>query len=223
MFIPSGPMDKYINFTELAKKEKEGKDYNIRYRYADSDLAVLAPHGGGIEPGTEDLADAIAAKEFLFYSFSGIKKSGNIALHLGSTRFDEPVGLEIVGRSFTAVTIHGCRDDNEIIYSGGKNLQLIRVISDRLTRAGFNILQDHDFGLNGKNDLNICNRCASGKGVQLEISQGLRKKMFDYSAVFSTGVRSEIFYVFVKSVRNALLAFDIKTMAAPDMFSNVDI
>ena len=67
-------MDKYKNFTELKKYEKEGKDYIINNRNIDSEIAIMAPHGGGIEPGTIDIADEIAGKDFLFYSFSGIKE-----------------------------------------------------------------------------------------------------------------------------------------------------
>jgi len=36
----------------------------------------MAPHGGGIEPGTIDIADAIARSEYTFYAFQGIKKRG---------------------------------------------------------------------------------------------------------------------------------------------------
>ena len=61
-----GRMDKYLNYAELKKNEKEEKDYVIRYRKADSEIAVMAPHGGGIEPGTNDLADEVAGNNFLF-------------------------------------------------------------------------------------------------------------------------------------------------------------
>lgn len=199
-------MDKYLNFTELKKNEEEGKDYIIQYRNADSELAIIATHGGGIEPGTVDLADAIAGKDFLFYSFSGIKKIGNSVLHIGSTRFDEPAALEIVCKAYTVITLHGCRNKGEIIYTGGKNHELKYAISKQLTDAGFNIKNSQDKELKGKSDYNICNRCRSGKGVQLEVSLGLRQKMFDYSDCFSAGTRTEKFNKFVSIVRKVLLS-----------------
>ena len=53
-------MDRYKNFAELQKGEKANEDYTIFYHEADSGIAVMALHGGGIEPGTIDIADALA-------------------------------------------------------------------------------------------------------------------------------------------------------------------
>ena len=198
-------MDKYLNYAELKKFEDKGKDYIIRYRYVDSNIAIMAPHGGGIEPGTADLADEIAGKDFLFYSFSGVKNSGNSILHLSSTRFDEPVALEITRKASTVITLHGCRDKGELIFTGGKNHELKQAISDRLADAGFKIKKSQYNDLKGKSDYNICNRCGSGKGVQLEVSMGLRVKMFCRHDGFSAETRTEKFYIFVKTVREVLL------------------
>ena len=132
-------MDKYKSFAELKKNEEAGKDYIIQCRHTDSETAVMALHGGGIEPGTIDLADAIAGKDFSFYAFSGIKKRGNSILHIASTRFDEPAALEIACRANTAVTIHGSRDKEEVVFIGGKNNNLKHSISEKLICSGFNV------------------------------------------------------------------------------------
>ena len=55
----------------------------------------MAPHGGGIEPGTTEIAEAVAGHEHTFYSFSGVKARGNSVLHITSSRFDEPEGIAI--------------------------------------------------------------------------------------------------------------------------------
>ncbi len=199
-------MDKYKNFAELEKNEEKEKDYTILYRNTDSDIAVMAPHGGGIEPGTLDLADEIAGKDFLFYSFFGIKKNGNNVLHIGSTRFDEVKAIEIACNVYTVVTIHGCRDKNKIIYTGGKDRGLELKISKHLTYAGFNVKSSQDNALKGRSDYNLCNRGRNGRGVQLEISLGLRQKMFECGEYLSKGGRTEIFYEFVKTVRGVLLS-----------------
>jgi phage replication-related protein YjqB (UPF0714/DUF867 family) len=47
-------------------------------------LAILAPHGGGIEPGTSELAEAVAGEGLSFYAFEGLKRSGNAVLHVGT-------------------------------------------------------------------------------------------------------------------------------------------
>ncbi len=199
-------MDKYKNFKELKNNEDEGRDYIIRYRNTEAEIAVMAPHGGGIEPGTLDLADEIAGKEFMFYSFSGIKIRGNNVLHLTSTRFDEPAALEIARKAYTVITLHGCRERSELIYTGGKNLELIHAMSERLADAGFNVKKSQDDELKGKSKNNICNRCRSGRGVQMEISTGLRKKMFGHNDSYSAATRTEEFYKFVNSVREVLLS-----------------
>ena len=199
-------MDKYKNFAELKKNEDEGKDYIIHYRNSDSEIAVMAPHGGGIEPGTLDLADEIAGKNFLFYSFSGIKKTGNSALHIKSTQFDEPAAVEIANKACTVITLHGCSNRGEIVYTGGKNSLLRQLISDRLIDTGFNVKNSKDINIKGINNLNLCNRCRSGKGVQMEISRGLRQKMFGCNKNFSAVTRSEIFFKFVSTVREVLLS-----------------
>lgn len=199
-------MDRYKSFTDLKKNECKGKDYVIHYRNTYSDTVIMAPHGGGIEPGTLDLADEIAGMELSFYSFSGIKTKGNRVLHIKSIMFDEPIALDMAGNAHTVLTIHGSRDRDEIVYTGGKNSDLIHAVSNELTESGFYTQSSKKSELKGKNNINICNRCRSGMGVQLEVSLGLRQKMFDYSRSFSTGEKSARFYDFVRAVRNVLLS-----------------
>lgn len=81
--------DKYATFSLLAESMREGRDFRRRRRKRRVATAVIAPHGGGIEPGTSEVADAVAADDFSFYAFEGIK-SKNGDLHITSTRFDEP-------------------------------------------------------------------------------------------------------------------------------------
>src|SRR5918912_1062843 len=77
--------DKYPNFEVLSRNETSGIDFRILVRQAAAAFAIVAPHGGGIEPGTSEIADAIAAEEFSFYAFEGLKSSGNGVLHITST------------------------------------------------------------------------------------------------------------------------------------------
>jgi Poly-gamma-glutamate hydrolase len=76
-------------------------------RRARPKFALVAPHGGGIEPGTSELADAIAGSDLSFYTFEGLKSSGNTDLHITSTRFDEPMCLTLLASSSVVVTLHG--------------------------------------------------------------------------------------------------------------------
>src|SRR5215471_18326011 len=89
--------DTYDNFEALAQHERSGVDYGVVVRRAQAAFAIVAPHGGGIEPGTSEIADGIARTRCSFYSFEGLKREGNRVLHITSTHFDEPMCLLLLG------------------------------------------------------------------------------------------------------------------------------
>lgn len=197
-------MDRYSNFAELSRHEQDGLDFTILFRHRDSRFAIIAPHGGGVEPGTMDIADALAGSDFSFYAFKGNKKTGNKVLHLTSNRFDEPVGLSIAGNAAIVVSVHGTRDQNDTILIGGRNDELKQRMLEALRAAGFTAEISETTGLRGQDPANVCNRCTSGAGVQLEIARGLREKMFDHLGHRPVRQRTHIFYDFVASIRAVL-------------------
>ena len=66
-------MSKYRTFRQLSACETEDIDYRIRCRPGRTGIAVVAIHGGGIEPGTSEIAEAVAGDRHSFYTFRGIK------------------------------------------------------------------------------------------------------------------------------------------------------
>jgi phage replication-related protein YjqB (UPF0714/DUF867 family) len=198
-------MDKYANFKALEQSEIEGIDYEIQSRNGISSIAVIAPHGGGIEPGTAEITKAIAGSDHTFYSFKGTKKSGNIDLHISSTKFDEPRGIRVIETAETALTIHGCREIEEIVFIGGLNQDLTEKIQTSLTQAGFKTAKSQAQKLEGINPDNICNRGRTGQGAQLEISKGLREQMFGRQCYPDTTNTTVVFHEFVSAVRDAIL------------------
>jgi phage replication-related protein YjqB (UPF0714/DUF867 family) len=56
----------YKSFGELSYNESEGQDYVIRTCLRNSPVLVMAPHGGKIEPGTAEIAEAIAGNDHSF-------------------------------------------------------------------------------------------------------------------------------------------------------------
>jgi len=186
----------------LREHEREGRDYRVRARRGRSGILVLAPHGGNIEPGSSQIAEAIAAEAHSFYALEGLKSSGNRCLHITSIDFDEPRCLDILKSSRSALAIHGCKEEGEILYLGG----LDEVLRNRLEKS----LQLNELplgvrpGIHGMSPSNICNRTATGMGTQLEISLGLRRKMFHHLG--RTGCRQTTpwFEAFVSAVRAAL-------------------
>jgi phage replication-related protein YjqB (UPF0714/DUF867 family) len=199
-------MERYESYHRLKMRERQGEDYRIRLRLGKSDIAIVAPHGGGIEPGTSEIAEAVAGDHHTFYAFEGLKERGNDRLHITSVRFDEPVGMRIAKSAGTVLSIHGCREREQVIYLGGKESFLRDLVEAVLSAANFSIRMAER--LPGLNPRNICNLGRSNKGLQLELSFGLRRAMFrDFQE------RTEPtphFTAFVSSLRNALSAFCMK-------------
>ncbi len=165
--------DTYRNFKELKSVEKLNTDYKISISDVGSPITVIAPHGGKIEPKTSEIATGIARDQFNYYCFEGIKPDNNRWLHLTSHNFDEPQALELLARSQTVVAVHACTDEKAVVYPGGRDNELMEAISTELEVAGIPVA-DRNIKYQGLNPDNICNRGASGKGAQLEISRGLR-------------------------------------------------
>ncbi len=173
--------DTYPNFATLEQHERAGIDYAVLLRRAEPAFAIIAPHGGGIEPGTSEIADAIACRRWSFYAFEGLKRTGNRILHITSTCFDEPMCLVLLGNTTRVVTIHGeeSDDDGEGVFVGGLDEDLGTSIVACLTAEGFNVRKHPDPNLQGLDPQNICNRGAAGAGVQLELSRAVRETLFE--------------------------------------------
>ncbi len=197
----------YKNFTELSKSEREGISYQISVKKRRSGFAIIAPHGGGIEPGTSEITKAISGTEFSYYTFEGIRQKGNELLHITSTLFNEPKCLQLVNDSEIVVAIHGCEGDEKVIYVGGLHEELKTHLINTLIKTGFDA-RVADVNYAGTQLQNICNRGQFGRGVQLEVSEGLRRNMFKGFDRQGRKVTTDVFRKFVFSVRNGLISAD---------------
>jgi len=169
--------DDFQSYDDLARRFREGVDYAVHVVVRErSRIAVLAPHGGRIEGRTSDVARLIAGDDHGLYLFEGLRMTSDNfdCLHLSSLRFDEPRALDLVSRCDTVVTVHGYVGPGPDVLLGGLNEGLKERIAQGLARAGLSYLSDgHRFP--GRDPRNICNRGRSGAGVQLELSDRLRK------------------------------------------------
>jgi phage replication-related protein YjqB (UPF0714/DUF867 family) len=170
--------DKYRNFQELEASEPADA-WRIVPRPLGTDVAIIAPHGGGIERGTSELATAIAGAELSLYLFEGLKTYANSELHITSSHFDEPQGMAIVRSAMMVVALHGAAGKKPVVYLGGLNMEPGQAIAGRLQAAGFDV--DRHPGLQGASSANICNRGTSGQGVQLELTMSLRAVLPRYA------------------------------------------
>lgn len=205
-------MDRYTSFKDLQENEVEGTDYRIRCRAGRTGIALLCIHGGDIEPGTSEIADGIAGHDHTYYALEGTKDAGNKTLHITSTAFDEPCSIEILSKSEIIVSIHGCSETEEAVHIGGLDQKLKVRIAKKLTERGFEPLIDSHSRFRGIDQGNVCNLCGRGMGVQIELSRGLRRRMFkDLATMEGRKLRTEVFYRFVFAVRDALRPFGFES------------
>lgn len=167
-------MDTYACYADLASAEQEGVDYEKYSRVVDgAQVAVIAPHGGGIEPKSDAIAAAIAGTDFSFYCFRGCKPAKNGRLHITSHRFDEPECVALVAGHTWVLALHGCNEPGETVYIGGLDAELIDDLAIAIAAAGISVsTTGHDYP--GTNPANICNRGVSGRGAQLELTPDFR-------------------------------------------------
>jgi phage replication-related protein YjqB (UPF0714/DUF867 family) len=169
--------DTYPNFEALAGNLRRGLPH-----------PPVAPHGGGIEGVTSELADAIAdpasgetvGDRHSFYAFEGLKPRGNGVLHITSTCFDEPMCLTLIGGCERVVTIHGEQSTGGVeVFVGGLDDTLGDCLTRELEAGGFSVGAHPDGDLQGRDPKNLCNRDTTLAGVQLELSRGVRLTMFE--------------------------------------------
>lgn len=200
-------LDSYTCYERMKEKETENRDFRIRFIERKTNRVVIAIHGGNIEPGTSEIAEAIAGDKHSFYIFEGIRPAGNFKLHIKSTNFDEPCGLDMVKRAEKVLSIHGCRDEGCILYIGGRDIELRNKMLNELNEAGFTAREGRNSNREGISPRNICNRGASSKGVQMEISSGFRNKIYKGLYKKDRGMKTEFFYHFVSTV-SKMFGFD---------------
>jgi phage replication-related protein YjqB (UPF0714/DUF867 family) len=208
-------MDTYRSYDDLCVHEREGSDFQVVFRRGSPEVVVMAIHGGGIEPGTADIADAVAGDDYTLYCFKGIKPAGNRVLHVTANRFDEPRAAAAAAMAETVMAIHGCRGSQPVAYVGGLDLELARRIRDALRSAGFDARRSRRPGLLGADPANICNRCHSGRGVQLELTARLRRGLFDTLDHRPARRRTRLFFRFVAALREALAAEEARRPTQP--------
>ena len=189
--------DCYRSFTALDADERRGIDYRIQLQDRGTAIVVIAPHGGGVEPGSSEIAMAIARNDYSFYTFEGLRRGRpHRCLHITSPLFDEPQGLELISTADTAIAIHGCVDgDNpQTIWAGGRADELRDAIASSLVASGFHT-RNAVGGLAGREAANICNRGTLRAGVQLELPWTMRDNLrCDQMALqrFSDAVRQAL-------------------------------
>ncbi len=202
--------DLYQSYAQLAAAETEGVDYlRTSLVPAGSTWSSIAIHGGGIEAGSGELAQKTAEGLMAYYEFDGIKSSGNLNLHITSTKFDEPIGVGVVANTTHTISWHGYAGTTGLAQTaiGGLDAPLRERIRAALINAGFSVITASE-EINGDQPTNICNRNIRSAGVQLELSRAQRQAFFpngDTSKAIRDDPtkRTQAFFDYVNAVRSA--------------------
>lgn len=166
-------------------------------------IVIMAPHAGGIEPGTGRIAAAIASDLYSYYAYCGMLPLGNRRLHRPSHRFGEPNARRMVQNASTVVTVHGCKEKNDIVYVGGLDKQRGRAIAEALDAIGIMARTDPPEGMRGEHPDNLCNQGRLKMGIQLEVSMGLRFELLE-NPFKADRVAAPALHRFAQAVQKAL-------------------
>lgn len=130
-------MDKYDSMTALYADPDnvEGTTYGKRWRRhewsqmveeqvtdnPETQTIVMALHGGGIEPGTSEIAIAAAGYHPArlmpatdgqglhdFWIFEGLLSKDKDKLHVTASNYNEPIATELVQNAHRCLSLHGC-------------------------------------------------------------------------------------------------------------------
>ena len=163
------------SFLQIAKTAKADIDYKIIYKPGVRSYLIVAPHGGNIEPGSTELAQAIANNNYGFYVFNGLKRDSS-SVFVPSTRFDEPELMRVTKNYSTVIAVHIVPSSDRIIYVGGDYRQIVDKIIKSLADQGFQSAITPRDG-SAWNRTNLVNRNTVG-GVQIEVSSAVLDDMF---------------------------------------------
>jgi phage replication-related protein YjqB (UPF0714/DUF867 family) len=173
-----------LNYREVIDRGfVPGRD--LRIAFGDGNIArclLVAPHGGGIEPGTSEILRAVVELGgWAWYEFAGFLRKGNKeSLRIASTRFDEPTLLTLLPQTDFVVTFHG---------AGGTSDQITTLSGSwEAGRATLAAAMNATTAVHGVRAVNttgpsmeiadIINRGKRAQGVRLEFSRGARNNLF---------------------------------------------
>ena len=207
--MPPGP-DIYTSMTALYSDPSnvEGTTYAKRWKRhewsqmvekqatdaPETQKIVMAIHGGGIEPGTSEIALAVAGYHadtlvasvdglglHDFWLFEGLLPSGNGKLHVTASHYNDPIATELVQNARRCISLHGCSDTqaNGKIQIGGSDLELRDIVLEELTIAGIPAEITTNKMLRGESPDNIANKTKILGCAQLEMGTSYRSSLFD--------------------------------------------
>jgi phage replication-related protein YjqB (UPF0714/DUF867 family) len=160
----------------------EGREVQ-EYLRLEGPLGLMAIHGGGIEPGTEEIARFVAYHSGAsLYIYAGRLSGGNLSLHRPSHdgRIEErALVVQFLKHVKTAISIHGHGRGQNRAYVGGLHQSMVQSFVElaRTALSQYEWISDPEIippGLSGQSPSNVVN-LPPAKGMQLELPLKLRQ------------------------------------------------
>jgi phage replication-related protein YjqB (UPF0714/DUF867 family) len=153
------------------------------YLRLEGPLGLMAIHGGGIEPGTEEIARFVAYHSGAsLYVYAGRRSRGNLSLHRPShnMRIEErDLVVQFLKHVKIAISIHGHGRRQNRAYVGGLHESMVHrfveIVQPALSQ--YEWISDPKIipkGLRGQSPGNVVN-LPPDKGMQLELPPQLRQ------------------------------------------------
>ena len=146
-------------------------------------LGLVAIHGGGIEPGTEEMARFVADHSGAsLYVFAGRRETGNLSLHRPSHRVilqDRPLVKKFLNHVNMSISIHGHGRNERCAYVGGLHQAMVQQFVEvaQAALSHYEWIFDPEnipSEIRGQNPNNIVN-LPPAQGMQLELPRDLRR------------------------------------------------
>ncbi len=160
----------------------EGREIQ-EYLRLEGPLGLIALHGGGIEPGTEEIARFVAYHSGAsLYVYAGRRSGGNLSLHRPSHdgKIDKRIlFVEFLNHVKAAISIHGHGRGQDRVYVGGLHQSMVQRFVGLVRPALF----EYEWvsnpkvippGLRGQSPNNVVN-LPPARGMQLELPLKLRQ------------------------------------------------
>ena len=153
------------------------------YLRLEGPLGLIALHGGGIEPGTEEIARFVAYHSGAsLYVYAGRRSGGNLSLHRPShdgKAEKRTLFVEFLNHVKAAISIHGHGRGQDRVYVGGLHQSMVQRFVGLVRPALFEYEWIANpkiipLGLRGQSPNNVVNLPPHG-GMQLELPLKLRQ------------------------------------------------
>ena len=112
----------------ILKKVKIGRKRN-------SNVIIVALHGGNLEKGTTELTKLVAhPHRYNYYYFTVLNHTNPEKFHVTSPHYNDPTLLNMVKSKDFAISIHGAKGTKPVIYLGGLDTPLKQFIKYELLK-----------------------------------------------------------------------------------------